>query len=82
MISLPFIKQKNTRSYRNEELEKRCTDLTERLADIRSCYDMAQDNDTIEALIYEENAVLCRLAALYKQARAEGVSLQPYERSQ
>lgn len=61
--------------------ERRSARLVERLADIRGAFNMVQDDDTIDALIYEENAVLCRLAALYKQARAEGITLEIYERS-
>ena len=63
-----------------ERFERRCTRLTRRLNDIRAAFDMVQDDDTIDALIYEENAVLCRLAALYKEARAAGITLEMYER--
>lgn len=80
-FTLPFLKRKQERDSRREELEQRCTRLTERLHDIRAAFDMSTDNDTTDALIYEENAVLCQLAALYKQARAEGISLEPYERT-
>lgn len=62
------------------EFERRCSELTNRLEDIRACFDMAEDNDAIDALIYEENAVLSRLALLYRQAREEGISLEHFER--
>lgn len=53
--------------------------LTERLTDIRSDFDQVTDEDVIDALIYEENAVLSRLAQLYKDARAAGISLDVHE---
>ncbi len=53
--------------------------LTERLAGVRSTFDLVTDNDAIDALIYEENAVLARLSQLYKEARANGLSLSIFE---
>lgn len=82
-LQLPNIfplKNKAPESDKRTELEKRCSELTSRLTDIRACFDMAEDSDTIDALIYEENAVLCHLAQLYRQAREEGISLEHYER--
>lgn len=67
-------------SDKRAQLEQRCSELTERLGDIRACFDLAEDNDAIDALIYEENAVLCRLAQLYRQAKEEGISLEHFER--
>lgn len=71
---------KQTEPDKRELFERRCSELTERLGDIRACFDMAEDNDAIDALIYEENAVLCHLAQLYKQAKEEGISLEHFER--
>ncbi len=65
---------------RAEAIKRRCVYLTERLEEIRAAYDMAEDSDLLDALIYEENAVLCRLAALYKEARADGVTIGIYDR--
>ncbi len=65
---------------KREEFERRCSELTNRLGDIRACFDMTEDNDAIDALIFEENAVMSRLALLYKQAREEGISLEHFER--
>ena len=62
------------------EFERRCSELTNRLMEIRACFNLAEDNDTIDALIYEDNAVLCHLTQLYKEARDEGVSLEHFER--
>ena len=75
-----LLKKKQQPDARREMYERRCTSLTERLRDIRNAFDMSPDDDTTDALIYEENAVLCRLSALYKQARAEGITLEIYER--
>ena len=45
-------------------------DLKDRLDSIVS------DEPSIDALIYEENAVLCRLSALYRRARENGIRLE------
>ena len=42
-------------------------DLKDRLDSIRANYDNVSDEPSIDALIYEENAVLCRLSALYRR---------------
>lgn len=63
-----------------ESFERRCTELTERLNDIRAAFNFASDEQTIDAMIYEENAVICLLEQLYKEARAEGITLEPHER--
>ncbi len=75
-----LFRKKTAPDDRRRQFERRCTRLVERLSDIRAAFDMAHDDDTTDALIYEENAVLCRLTALYKQARAEGITLEIYER--
>ncbi len=63
-----------------EELSKRISYLTERLGDVRITFDLVTDERTIDALIYEENALLCRIEALHREARERGISVQPYER--
>ena len=59
---------------------RECSALTERLADIRCNFDAVTDPPEIDALIFEENAVLCRLEQLYREARTEGISVEIYER--
>ncbi len=54
--------------------------LIERLADIRANFDAVCESSAIDALIFEENAVLCRLEQLYREARAEGISVEIYDR--
>lgn len=51
-------------------------DLKDRLDSIRANYDNVSDEPSIDALIYEENAVLCRLSALYRRARENGIRLE------
>ena len=63
-----------------KHFEENYSSLVERLENIRAGFDMAVDDETIEALIYEENAVLARLSRLYKDARASGIRLEPYTR--
>lgn len=69
--------EKNTRS---EIIARQCTELTEHLADVRSNFNYATDQSAIDALIFEENAVLCRLEQLYREAKEEGISVEVYER--
>ena len=65
---------------RREFFERSCSGLTEQLNNIRANFDMATDESAIDAIIYEENAVLCRLDSLYRQARSEGITLNIHER--
>lgn len=69
--------EKNTRS---EVFARRCTELTEHLAEVRSNFNYVTDPPAIDALIFEENATLCRLEQLYREAKAEGISVEVYER--
>ncbi|MBD5383514.1 MAG: DUF2508 family protein [Ruminococcaceae bacterium] len=66
---------------RKKTFSRECSELTERLADIRANFDNVTDTASIDALIYEENAVLCRLEQLYREARAEGITVELYERT-
>lgn len=63
-----------------EELAKRIGVLTEQLDDVRANFDIVTDERTIDALIYEENALLCRIESLRHEARERGFVIQPYER--
>lgn len=67
-------------SLSRQVIAEQCAELTQRLSDIRAAFDMTCDEALTDALIYEENAVQCRLSALYKQARALGVRVEVYER--
>lgn len=58
---------------RETELLQEYSRLTDRLEQIRTNYDFASDNAEIDALIYEENAVLSRLTALLRKARDMGI---------
>ena len=65
---------------RRKAFAREYTALSERLADIRNNFDAVTDPPTIDALIFEENAVLCRMEQLYREARDKGISIQIYER--
>lgn len=65
---------------RRKAFARQCSALTERLADIRANFNAVTDPPAIDALIYEENALLCRLEQLYREARAEGITVELYER--
>ena len=58
---------------RSREIIEEYRALTERLAQIRTLYDLAEEDSDIDALIYEENAVQCRLTALCMKARRMSV---------
>ncbi len=65
--------------HRKNEFLLQYTELIERLSTIRANYDMVTDESTIDALIYEENAVLSKLSGMYRQAREQGITLEYYE---
>lgn len=58
---------------RETELLQEYTRLTDRLEQIRTAYDFVSEDAEIDALIFEENAVLRRMAALLQRARDMGV---------
>lgn len=72
-------KHKEQPSPEKLRLAREYSELTERLSSIRSNFDFAEDDEAIDALIYEENAVLARLSALYRKARAQGAKLELYD---
>ena len=63
-----------------DDLAKRITILTEQLRDVRANFDIVTDERTIDALIYEENAILCQIEALHHEAKERGISVQIYQR--
>ncbi|MBP0985094.1 MAG: DUF2508 family protein [Oscillospiraceae bacterium] len=65
---------------RKKELLEEYTLLTDKLEQIRANYDFVSEDAEIDALIYEENAVLCRLSALYRRARESGIHVDYPER--
>ena len=74
-----FKKKPTHTELQHKRLAKEYTELTEKLQQIRDNFDFVTDDDTIDALIYEENAVLAKLASLYKQAKQSGDRLEIYE---
>lgn len=67
----PTSEESRARAFRKEYGE-----LLDRLECIRANFDNVSEVSDIDALIYEENAVLCRLSALYRQARETGIRLE------
>ncbi len=65
---------------RKRELLEEYSMLTDKLEQIRTNYDYVSEDAEIDALIYEENAVLCRLSALYRRARERGIHVDFPER--
>ena len=66
----------------NSELRKEYNMLLSRLSDIRRNFNFADNPSAIDALIYEENATLCRLHELYSEARRKGMTLEAFELDQ
>lgn len=66
--------------YRRQEFIEEYNALSERLHQIRSNYDFVSEDAEIDALIYEENAVLCRLSSMYSRAREMGIHIDFQER--
>lgn len=65
---------------RTRELLEEYAELTERLENIRANFDLVSEEADIDALIYEENAVQCRLSALYRKARETGLHAEAFTR--
>lgn len=63
-----------------DDIAQRIGTLTEQLENIRANFDLVTDERTIDALIYEENAIICRIESLHHEARERGISVQPFER--
>ncbi len=61
---------------RSQEFLREYTELSDRLQTIRTNYDHVSEDADIDALIYEENAVLTRLSALYRRAREMGLHVE------
>lgn len=72
-------KQKAQPSPEQLRLAREYNELCERLTSIRANFNFAEDDDAIDALIFEENAALARLSALYRKARASGAKLELYD---
>ncbi len=77
-MRLPFKQAISPEEKRLDMLRRTYAELIERLNDIRTMFDFATDSAMIDALIFEENAVLSRLEQVYKDARAEGIALPVY----
>lgn len=63
-----------------EEIAERINELTAQLGNVRANFDFVTDERAIDALIYEENALICRIESLHHEARERGISVQPYQR--
>ncbi len=80
-ILMKIIKRKNTEN-ENAKLRREYNRLLDRLSDIRTNFDYTDDPFSIDALIYEENATICRLHELYQQARKNKITLEAFELDQ
>ncbi len=67
----PTAEESRTRAFKREYDE-----LMDRLKCIRVNFDNVTADSDIDALIFEENAVQCRISALYRRARESGIRLE------
>lgn len=65
---------------RTRELIEEYEELSRRLSRIRTLFDLAEESADIDALIFEENAVQCRLSALTLKAREMGIHVEHFDR--
>ena len=72
-------KNKDKPSAEHSQLAREYNELCERLTSIRENFNFAEDDVAIDALIFEENATLSRLSALYRKAKASGAKLELYD---
>lgn len=79
-----LLRKKKLSPYKQEQqrFSREYALLTEQLTQIRTNFDQVTDSDAIDAIIYEENAVLSRLSQLYKDAKSAGITLDIHEYSQ
>lgn len=63
-----------------DDIAKRISQLTDQLDDVRANFDFVTDERAIDALIYEENALICRIESLHREARERRIHVQPHER--
>lgn len=77
-----FCKMRKKPQTGNSELRREYNMLLSKLSDIRSNFNFTDNPSTIDALIYEENAALCRLRELYSEARKNGMTLEAFELDQ
>lgn len=61
-----------------DDISRRITELTSQLADVRTNFDFVTDERAIDALIYEENALLCKIESLNREARERGIRIEPF----
>ena len=64
------------------KLKKEYNELLNRLSDIRRNFNFTDNPSAIDALIYEENAALCRLHELFSEAKKNNVTLEMFELNQ
>ena len=64
------------------KLKKEYNELLNRLSDIRRNFNFTDNPSAIDALIYEENAALCRLHELFREAKENNVTLEMFELNQ
>lgn len=72
------MKKMTTRELEQLRLSQEYNELTNRLEECRANFNFVTDADAIDALIFEENSILARMAALSKEARSSGYRVEPF----
>ena len=60
-------------TWEGSEITQELKELRQQLRNLEDCYDMTDDMDMIESLIYQMNGLRVRYGYLLKQARLRGV---------
>lgn len=73
---------KKTPDKNRTRLRREYDALLNRLSDIRHNFNYIDNPSSIDALIFEENATLCRLQQLIAEAKSSGMRLEAFELDQ
>lgn len=74
-----FRKRAEPLDEQREVVRKEYSELLEKLSDIRRNFNFAEEEACVDALIFEENAVVKRLEKLLREAKESGLSIEFYE---
>lgn len=74
-------KQKPISPYERQRLALTAeyTELSQRLAQCRINFDLVTEQEAIDALIFEENAILAKMAAVTREAKERGFYAEIHE---
>ena len=75
-----LLSSKNKGNLNHEELKSELYILSDKLKKHEQDFNMADNDDLIEALVYEQKALQARFSFLMKQAREKGLEINFFDR--